>query len=208
MHKFTKILQLAELFYKKALTALAAKPSRESYFPLEDIEPGSILEDIEPGSILDNIEVGKTPMKAYYMPDDPEDDLSEGEIETISQQSANFEIKGNDRLKKQFDDFMETYEEFIDLIDANNHKLTEELVEVAPQLANTLQYKFERLISNPYLDIGKDYIEDFNPGDFTQFIQNVYKDAADKKDAIFEESGMSPEEISQAPYFKRNWNWN
>jgi hypothetical protein len=143
MIKITKLLELAESFYTKALLSLAAPP------------------------------------QAFTMPDEP-DDAPKPAGDLISQ-AENYDIK-DEELYEQFELFMNTYKELLENISFNPKNLTKDSIETAIQANDALGRRYERIITNPYLDVNdkEGWGEDFDPGEFTGFIQKVVRDAEEK----------------------------
>src|SRR5579885_1787218 len=111
--------------------------------------------------------------QGFHMPDDEEDISQSGSILDRAEQ---FDIK-NEELFNQFESFMAAYKELVSSLSLDAKNLTEETFENAGQLIDTLNKRYERIMNNSYLNAGDDFEEDFNPGDFSQFIQDVVDDA-------------------------------
>jgi hypothetical protein len=120
------------------------------------------------------------PPQAFHMPDDDEEVSEDGSLLGNAEQ---FDIKNED-LFNQFESFMGAYKELLESLQIDPNNLDPEAFENAGQLIDTLNKRYERIMNNPYLNGGEDYEEDFNPGDFTQFIQEVVADAERQLKAI------------------------
>ena len=107
------------------------------------------------------------------MPDDTDEVSESGSILDRAEQ---FDIK-NEELFNQFESFMAAYKELVGSLSMDAKNLTAESFEDAGQLIDTLNKRYERIMNNPYLNAGEDFEEDFNPGDFSQFIQDTVDDA-------------------------------
>lgn len=139
---------------------------------------------------------GAEPMAGHYMPDDPEEE-DNGLTGNITVDAEKFDIK-DEKLFEQFESFMTVYNELIDALSIDPENLTPEALQEAGELIKTLETRYERLITNPYLNATDDsYSEDFDPGDLTSFIQNVFQDAEKKLETLAGED-VSIEEIMQA----------
>lgn len=99
--------------------------------------------------------------------------------------SEDFDIK-DEELFNQFESFMSAYRELVDTLEVDVHNFNPDSLEQAGQLIDTLKRRYDRLISNKYLNVTEDegYEEDFDPGDFTTFITQVAADAEAKLKAI------------------------
>lgn len=93
--------------------------------------------------------------------------------------SEDFDIR-NEELFNQFESFMNAYRELVKVLGVNPEALDPENFEDAGQLVETLQIRFERIMTNPYLNNDEEWDEDFNPGDLALFLENVVKDAENK----------------------------
>lgn len=113
------------------------------------------------------------PPQGFHMPDDEEESAESNDILSRSEQ---FDIRNED-LFNQFESFMGAYKELVDSLSVDANNLDPETFENAGQLIDTLNKRYERIMNNPYLNAGDDFEEDFNPGDFSQFIQDVVEDA-------------------------------
>jgi hypothetical protein len=115
--------------------------------------------------------------QSYYMPDDPEDD-SLPTSGSLLDRAENFDIK-DEELFNQFERFMAAYKELIDSLTIDAKNLTSDSFEKAGQLIDTLNTRYKRIITNPYLNVSEEegFDEDFDPGELTKFIQEVVSDA-------------------------------
>ena len=111
--------------------------------------------------------------QGFHMPDDSDEVSVSGSILDRAEQ---FDIK-NEELFNQFESFMAAYKELVSSLSLDAKNLTEETFENAGQLIDTLNKRYERIMNNSYLNVGEDFEEDFNPGDFSQFIQDAVDDA-------------------------------
>lgn len=123
---------------------------------------------------LQAFEMLKTAQSGFYMPDDDESEISDDG--SILSRAEQFDIK-NEELFNQFELFVSAYRDLINSLSINANNLNHETFEDAGQLIDTLNKRYERIINNPYLNMSKDYEEDFNPGDLTKFIQDAVADA-------------------------------
>ncbi len=106
----------------------------------------------------------------YVSPDNEEDPpLSENDID----------IK-DENLFKQFSQFMESYHEVMDLLSIDPDQLMPNTFQDAAEIINTLKTRYQRLITNPYLDNENEYSEEFSPGEFTKFIQQKIDETEDR----------------------------
>ena len=96
-------------------------------------------------------------------------------------QADEFDIK-DEELFNQFESFINAYRELISTLGVNSNNLSTESFEEAAQLIDTLKTRYDRIIRNPYLNAtGEEgYEEDFDPGTFTQFLNDVAQDAENK----------------------------
>lgn len=124
-----------------------------------------------------------TAAESYTMPDDAEEALSVNS--DLIAESQKYDIK-DEELYNQFETFMETYKELVDSLSVSLDTLTPESMQDAAQLIDVLNTRYVRILKNPYLNISADegYDEDFDPGDFTDFIQKVVTDAESKLKTI------------------------
>lgn len=90
--------------------------------------------------------------------------------------AEDFDIK-NEELFNQFEGLLSAYKELTQDLQLDPTNLNQETFEQAGQLIDTLNKRYERIMSNPYLNGGEDFDEDFDPGDFTQYIQDLVEDA-------------------------------
>lgn len=113
--------------------------------------------------------------------------------EDLISEAENFDIK-DEGLYNQFESFMSGYQELLDSLKLDPKNLTEDAFENSKELLGTLDTRYKRLITNPYLDLDESsgYDESFNPGDFTEFVNKVFKSAEDK----FKDIGLDETEIS------------
>jgi hypothetical protein len=102
---------------------------------------------------------------------------------TLLQKSNNFDIKNED-LFNQFESFMDAYKELVNLLEIDAKNLASESFEDAGQLIDTLNKRYERIMSNNYLNVIEDFDEDFDPADLSEFIQTVVLDAENKLKTI------------------------
>lgn len=161
MKKLSEILQLAELFYKKAMQVFAAEPM------------------------------------LWTMPDDPEEENNVGLSGNIEEDYDLIDIKDGN-LFKQLEDFMNQYNLFSESIELNPENLTAEGIQQGMELYSILNTKYERLMTNPYLDSIK-FIEEeeITPELFSAFIQEVMNDVKSRIDML-EAKDISVEEILRA----------
>lgn len=131
----------------------------------------------------------------FHMPDD---DIEVSESGDISSRAEQFDIKNED-LFNQFEVFMASYNELVEALQIDPEHLDHESFENAGQLIDTLNKRYERIMSNPYLNMGENYEEDFNPGDFTNFIQSVVTDAENKLKSVANED-LDIDEMRAAQY--------
>lgn len=146
MIKLTKLLELAEAFYSKAMRSLAA-PEAPSLFHEAD----------------------------------------------------NFDVK-DEELFDQFQLFMNAYQELMDNIGFNPKNLTEDSIETAIQANDALSRRYEKIMGNLYLNMNSEegWGEDFDPGEFTEFIQKVSRDAEEKlKKAVGKDVDISEATAAQ-----------
>lgn len=109
--------------------------------------------------------------------------LKKAEDDLVAE-SEKFDIK-DEELFNQFEAFMSSYKELIDTLKIDPSNLNTETMEDAGQLIDALNTRYERIMNNPYLNMGEEgYEEDFNPGEFTAFIQKVVNDAGQKLNNI------------------------
>jgi hypothetical protein len=116
------------------------------------------------------------PPQGFHMPDDDTEISESGDLASRAEQ---FDIKNED-LFNQFEVFMAAYNELIEALQIDPEHLDQDTFEEAGQLIDTLNKRYERIMSNPYLNMGENYEEDFNPGDFSKFVQEVVADAEKK----------------------------
>lgn len=133
--------------------------------------------------------------QGFHMPDDDTEVSESGDIASRADQ---FDIK-NENLFDQFEVFMNAYKELVESLQIDPEHLDHESFENAGQLIDTLNKRYERIMSNPYLNMGEDYEEDFNPGDFTKFVQSVVTDAENKLKAVANED-LDIDEMRAAQY--------
>lgn len=133
--------------------------------------------------------------QGFHMPDDEEEISESGDLTSRAEQ---FDIK-NENLFNQFEVFMQAYNELVESLQIDPEHLDHESFENAGQLIDTLNKRYERIMSNPYLNMGEDYEEDFNPGDFTKFVQSVVADAENKLKAVANED-LNIDEMRAAQY--------
>lgn len=119
------------------------------------------------------------PPQGFHMPD--EEEISD--TSDISSRAEQFDIKNED-LFNQFESLMSAYNDLVESLEIDPENLNQESFEEAGQLIDTLNKRYERIMNNPYLNMGEGYEEDFNPGDFTNFIQEVVSDAEKKLQTI------------------------
>lgn len=124
------------------------------------------------------------PPQAFHMPDDDDTEISDSG--DIASQAEQFDIK-NENLFNQFEVFMAAYNELVEALQVDPEHLDEDSFGNAGQLIDTLNKRYERIMSNPYLNMGDNYEEDFNPGDFTSFVQSVVADAENKLKSVANE---------------------
>lgn len=103
-----------------------------------------------------------------------------GHIPTDAQK---FDIK-DEELYNQFESLMNAYSQLMGTLNIDSDSLNTETMEEAAALIDVLNTRYERIMSNPYLNASDNYAEDFDPGDLTSFIQNVVNDAEDKLKSI------------------------
>ena len=103
------------------------------------------------------------------------------DTQTLLAQADEFDIK-DEELFNQFESFINAYRELIATLGISSDNLSTESFEEAAQLIDTLKTRYDRIIKNPYLNAGSDegYEEDFDPGTFTQFLNDVAQDAENK----------------------------
>jgi hypothetical protein len=118
--------------------------------------------------------------QGFHMPDDDTEISESGDLGSKAEQ---FDIK-NENLFNQFEVFMDAYNELVEALQVDPEHLDQDSFEHSGQLIDTLNKRYERIMSNPYLNMGENYEEDFNPGDFTSFIQSVVADAENKLKAV------------------------
>lgn len=101
--------------------------------------------------------------------------------EDLLSEADNYDFK-DEELSNLFQAFMNGYKEFIDSLKFNPANLTEEAMADAGDLLGTLNKRYERLMEIPYLNMSPEegYEEDFDPGDFSAFIQRVVNDASQR----------------------------
>jgi hypothetical protein len=116
----------------------------------------------------------------FHMPDDDTEVAESGDLASRAEQ---FDIKNED-LFNQFEVFMDAYNELVESLQIDPEHLDSDSFENAGQLIDTLNKRYERIMSNPYLNMGENYEEDFNPGDFTKFVQEVVADAEKKLQSV------------------------
>jgi hypothetical protein len=142
MNKLADILRLTELFYKKAMKALAAEPM------------------------------------TYTMPDDEANESNQFGGDLIDQ-SDKF-VFNNKQLFAEFNKFMEAYQIIVDILDSSKLDLGAEDKENFSESMQELDTLYKRILDNPYLNMGENYEEDFDPGDFTSFVQSVVTDVENR----------------------------
>lgn len=111
-----------------------------------------------------------------------------------------FDIK-DEELFNQFESFISAYKELVESLGMSASSLDPEVFENAAQLIDTLKKRYDRIITNPYLNVSDEegYEEDFDPGEFTQFLSNIAQDAENKlKQAAGEDVDLS--ELRAAQY--------
>ena len=103
------------------------------------------------------------------------------DTQQLLSQADEFDIK-DEELFNQFESFINAYRELISTLGVNSNNLSTESFEEAAQLIDTLKTRYDRIIRNPYLNAtGEEgYEEDFDPGTFTQFLNDVAQDAENK----------------------------
>lgn len=123
--------------------------------------------------------------ETFTMPDDPEEDTSgPSGSGNLSADAEQYDIK-DEELFNQFESFMSAYNELVESLSINPEHLTEDAMQESAQLIDVLNTRYERIMSNPYLNMGEEgWEEDFDPGQFTSFIQRVVKDAESKLQTI------------------------
>ncbi len=99
------------------------------------------------------------------------------DTQTLLAQADEFDIK-DEELFNQFESFINAYRELIATLGISSDNLSTESFEEAAQLIDTLKTRYDRIIKNPYLNAGSE--EDFDPGTFTQFLNDVAQDAENK----------------------------
>lgn len=89
-----------------------------------------------------------------------------------------FDIK-NEGLYDQFEAFLGGYKELSDALGISAESLSDEGMQELGDLTNTLETRYERLMSNEYLNVSADegYEEDFDPADFRELIADMMEDA-------------------------------
>lgn len=136
----------------------------------------------------------------YYMPDEPEEVEDEVVALTgnVSVDAEKFDIKDED-LYSQFESLMSAYDDLMSTLSIDPEHLNAETMEEAAALIDVLNTRYERIISNPYLNSDDDYSEDFSPATLTEFIQNVVNDAESKLKEIAGED-VSVDEVIANQY--------
>lgn len=89
-----------------------------------------------------------------------------------------FDIK-NEELYEQFETFLSGYKELVDALQITPENLSEQSMQELGDLVNTLETRYERIMSNGYLDVSADqgYDEDFDPADFRELLADIMDDA-------------------------------
>lgn len=122
------------------------------------------------------------------------------ETADLLSEADEFDIK-DEELFNQFESFIDTYRELIGTLGINSSSLSTESFEDAAQLIDTLKTRYDRIMTNPYLNAKGDegYAEEFDPGTFTNFLSEVAQDAENKlKTAAGEDIDIS--EVRAAQY--------
>lgn len=124
------------------------------------------------------------------------------ETSSLIAKGENFDIK-NEELYNQFESFMSGYKELINILKVDAAHLDPESFEEAGELVSTLNDRFDRINKNPYLNMNLDdgWEEDFDPGEFTEFLKTVVQDAANKLKSVagedFEISDMRAAQLAK-----------
>lgn len=106
--------------------------------------------------------------------------LAKTAADDLLSEAEKYDIK-DEELFNQFEAFMSAYKELLDALRIDPSNLTSEGMEDAAQLIDTLNTRYERIINNAYLNVSTEgYDEDFDPGEFSAFIQKVVRDAEHK----------------------------
>ena len=123
--------------------------------------------------------------QSFTMPDDPDEGISSSTGGDLTSEADKYDIK-DEELFNQFEAFMSAYKELMDSLNVNPSNLTEDAMEESAQLIDVLNTRYVRIMNNSYLNLKSDegYDEDFDPGEFTSFIQKVVKDAENKLKTI------------------------
>jgi hypothetical protein len=111
----------------------------------------------------------------------------------------NFDIK-DEELFNQFESFMSGYKELMDTLKVDAENLDPEKFEDAGELVSTLRDREKRIMTNSYLrqTESEGWDEDFNPGDFLEFVYKVAEDAENKlKAAAGEDFNISDMKAAQ-----------
>lgn len=125
--------------------------------------------------------------------------LTKTAADDLLTEAEKYDIK-DEELFNQFESFMSAYKELLDSLRIDPSNLTQEGMEEAAQLIDTLNTRYERIINNSYLNMSAEgYDEDFDPGEFSSFIQKVVRDAETKLRTIAGED-VSISEMRAAQY--------
>lgn len=89
-----------------------------------------------------------------------------------------YDIK-NEELYEQFETFLSGYKELVDALQITPENLSEQSMQELGDLVHTLETRYERTMSNGYLDVSPDqgYDEDFDPADFRELLADIIDDA-------------------------------
>lgn len=135
--------------------------------------------------------------QTFTMPDDDEP-ISGKPNSNLVQEAEKFDIK-DEELFNQFESFMDAYNELMNSLKINPNNLNSETLEDAGQLIDTLNTRWQRIQSNPYLNMTEGWDEDFSPSELTDFVQRVVSDAGDQLKAIAGDD-ISIDEIRAAQF--------
>ncbi len=123
----------------------------------------------------------KKEAQTFHMPDDDEEPFSGRPNVDVLSEADKFDIK-DEELFNQFESFMNGYRELVNSLHVDPQHLTPDAMEHAGDLITTLNHRWERILKNPYLNMNEaeGWDEDFDPGEFTDFVQKVVEDAGNQ----------------------------
>lgn len=104
--------------------------------------------------------------------------------QNLLEKAEQFDVK-DEELFNQLETFLSGYKELADALKISAESLSEESLQELGDLVNTLETRYQRLITNPILDVSPDqgYDEDFDPADFREFVADMMEDANNRLQA-------------------------